>query len=58
MYEVTTSEEKTGTSSQDLYTTESRFRSSTSLAAMNVVVVAKLFALHLLLFSAIVQTCY
>ncbi len=49
MYEATTSEENTSTFSQDLYATESRFRSSTSPTIMNVIVIVEFFALHLLL---------
>jgi len=52
MYEATTSEEKTGTSSQDLYTTKSKFHYSMSLAIVNVATIVEFSALHLLLSSA------
>jgi hypothetical protein len=57
MYEATTFEEKTGTSSQDLYTTKSKFHYSTSLAIVNVATIVEFSALHLLLSSATMQTC-
>jgi hypothetical protein len=55
MYEATTSEKKTSASSQDLYTTNSRFCSSSSPKVVNVAIATEFFALHLLLCKPVAE---